>query len=221
MQDNPEPGEASTTAYREFLADIKSAQPITNARQLKAGGSPPRSPISSGRVATSRENIKVKIWAASLVQMWDECKRCFWRRYVLNERRPSDFGEVFDIADRAMRRRMANAGNGGWVDIGVGPGEVRVHSQGAWVESEPIAFDDIGVTIILGGNTMQSSRTKPLNTTYSTIKLPRVRKLNFSDTGGSSSAGTSKPHTHGQFKTAHLGLVVPARIGYLEGAAFR
>jgi hypothetical protein len=35
------------------------------------------------------------------------------------------------------------------------------------------------------------------------------------------SAGTSKPHTHGQFKTAHLGLVVPARIGYLEGAAFR
>jgi hypothetical protein len=36
-----------------------------------------------------------------------------------------------------------------------------------------------------------------------------------------SSAGTSKPHTHGQFKTAHLGLVVRARIGYLESLAFR
>jgi hypothetical protein len=107
--------------------------------------------VSPVRVGAMRENIKVKIWAASLVQMWDECKRCFWRRYVLNERRPSDFGEVFDIADRAMRRRMANGGNGGWVDIGVGPGEVRVHSQGAWVESEPIEFNDIGVTIILGG----------------------------------------------------------------------
>jgi hypothetical protein len=35
------------------------------------------------------------------------------------------------------------------------------------------------------------------------------------------SAGTSKSHTHGQFKTAHLGLVVRARVGYLESVAFR
>ena len=35
------------------------------------------------------------------------------------------------------------------------------------------------------------------------------------------SAGTSKSHTHGQFKTAHLGLVVRAWVGYLESVAFR
>ena len=98
-----------------------------------------------------RENIKVKIWAASLVQMWDECKRCFWRRYILNERRPNDFSEVFDIADRAIRKRMADSQNDGWVDVGVGPNKVKMHSQGVWVESKPIPFNDIGVTITLGG----------------------------------------------------------------------
>ena len=35
------------------------------------------------------------------------------------------------------------------------------------------------------------------------------------------SAGTSKSHTHGQFKTAQIGLVVRARVGYLESVAFR
>ena len=83
--------------------------------------------------------------------MWDERKRCFWRRYILNERRPNDFSEVYDIADRAMRKRMADSQNDGWVDIGVGPSKVKIRSQGVWVESEPVEFNDIGVTITLGG----------------------------------------------------------------------
>jgi hypothetical protein len=95
--------------------------------------------------------VKVKIWAASLVQMWDECPRCFWRRYILNERRPNTFTEVYDIADTAMRERIADPGDGGWVDIGVGPTRMRMHSQGGWVESQPIAFCEIGVTLVLGG----------------------------------------------------------------------
>jgi hypothetical protein len=94
---------------------------------------------------------KIKLWAASLVQMWDECPRCFWRRYVLNERRPNTFAEVFDIADTAMRERIAGAENDGWVDVGVGPQRMRMHSQAVWVESQPIAFQYLGVALVLAG----------------------------------------------------------------------
>jgi hypothetical protein len=88
------------------------------------------------------------IYGQSLVQMWDDCPRCFWRRYVLGEKRPRDFGDTFDIADRAMKNYMASAE---WIDIGVGPARMRIHSQSAWVESEPLAFPELGLAIILSG----------------------------------------------------------------------
>jgi hypothetical protein len=53
--------------------------------------------------------------------------------------------------DAAMRERIADPGDGGWVNIGVGPTRMRMHSQGVWVESQPVMFPEIGISLILGG----------------------------------------------------------------------
>jgi hypothetical protein len=71
------PNGTSTAAYREFLAAIapKKPVPVSEGRQKQDGGSHQHlSTLSPVPVVAVPENIKVKIWAASLVQMWDECK---------------------------------------------------------------------------------------------------------------------------------------------------
>lgn len=93
----------------------------------------------------------VKVYGASLVQTWSDCPRCFWRRYIFDERRPNSFGDTFDIADKAMRECFARPNDEGWINVGVGPDRMRMHSQGVWVESEPISFPDLRISIMLAG----------------------------------------------------------------------
>jgi hypothetical protein len=91
----------------------------------------------------------ITVYGASLAHMWEDCPRCFWRRYVLGEKRPSDFSNFYDVADGAMKAWF-DAQPTSYVDVGVGP-RVRLLSHSGWLRSRPIAFAHLNLTIRLCG----------------------------------------------------------------------
>ena len=94
----------------------------------------------------TRARHRFTIHGSSLVSLW-ECRRCFWRRYRLGERRPfARIDETAEIADAAMMDFLRSAE---WVDLGCGPGRVHLHSGQEYVESESVTFGD--VEIVLSG----------------------------------------------------------------------
>jgi hypothetical protein len=44
-----------------------------------------------------------KLSPSDLTYLWDDCPRCFWLRYKMDQRRPGAFPRVFGQIDRAMR----------------------------------------------------------------------------------------------------------------------
>lgn len=88
-----------------------------------------------------------RIAPTDLVYLWEDCKRCFYDKYVHRLERPRSFSEHFTNADRAMRRALPA---GKVIDLGVGQ-RFRVISQGGWVESKPIAFPSHAVSLSFRG----------------------------------------------------------------------
>jgi len=93
----------------------------------------------------------VKVYGASLVQTWSDCPRCFWLAIFSTNGAPNSFGDTFDIADKrcanALRDQTTRAGS----MLASAQNRMRMHSQGVWVESEPISFPDLRISIMLAG----------------------------------------------------------------------
>ncbi len=58
-----------------------------------------------------------RISPSDLVYLWEDCKRCFYDKYVHGFERPRSFSEHFTNTDRAMRRALPP---GEKFDLGVG-----------------------------------------------------------------------------------------------------
>ena len=88
-----------------------------------------------------------KISPSDLTYLYKSCKRCFYDKVKHQFKLPSNFSEHFSNADRAMRQAMTT---NDVVDLGVGP-KFRVVSQGGWVESIPLGFDEAGISLTIAG----------------------------------------------------------------------
>ena len=88
-----------------------------------------------------------RISPSDLTYLYKNCKRCFYDKVKHQFKPPSNFSEHFTNADRAMRQALTS---NDVVDLGVGP-KFRVISQGQWIESIPLGFEDAGISLTLAG----------------------------------------------------------------------
>ena len=102
-------------------------------------------PCGSGRTGFHRavdhvlEESGTATWALSatdLTFLWDECRRCFYKKVALGQPRPrAPFSKVFSLIDRAMKAVYIGERAEGFVP-GMAPGVIGGGDR--WVKSAPI-----------------------------------------------------------------------------------
>lgn len=80
----------------------------------------------------------IKLNPSDLTFLWDECKRCFYLKYVHGINRPAiPFPSIFGTIDRLLKEHFHGKSTE-YLDPSIPPGVVRYREK--WVESAPLSF---------------------------------------------------------------------------------
>lgn len=94
-------------------------------------------PLGRRKSGNSFLMAPIKLSPSDFAFLWEECKRCFWRKAVLQESRPfSPMPKIFTAIDLQMKALFAHRDVR---DIVPSAPSMRIHAQDGWVESNPVA----------------------------------------------------------------------------------
>lgn len=111
-----------------------------------------RAPVHNQGGSGRRAPRSPQAWELSptdLTFLWDECRRCFYRKVVLGQPRPrSPFPRVFGAIDRAMKDCLVGRRP---EELAPGAPAGVIWSPDCWVRSAPICLPGCTTSVVLRG----------------------------------------------------------------------